>query len=348
MKVGIAGTGAIAHKHAEAYRNIGFDLVACWNRSAGRGEAFAEKWSAKFVPQLQQLCEYPGLDFVDVCTFPDTHLEPVRLCARIGRHVQLQKPIATDLETARQIIDAARESGIGLGVVSQHRFDEATIFLVRALHQGRLGKILEADAYVKWYRNEAYYARPGKGTWKVEGGGALINQGIHQVDLLLYLIGNISRVSATWQLGAAHSIESEDVINALLTFQSGGTGVLQASTALWPGYAERIEIHGSKGTAIISGDHLTVWEVQHDERADSVDPAPLHRHSMSGASDPMAISVTSFERQFLNFADAIRTGGQPLVNGIEGFRALAVVSAIYDSCRSGEFERVEQTEQLWE
>lgn len=333
MRVGLLGTGAIANKHAEAYRNLGFELVVCSNRTESRGREFASRWDAEFVADYRELCRHPGLDFVDVCTFPDFHLEPVLECAAIKRPVQVQKPIATNLDTARRMIDAAQSATIPLGVVSQHRFDDATIFLKRAFAAGRLGRLLQADAYVKWFRSDEYYSRPIKGSWAVEGGGALINQAIHQIDLLLYLTGRVASVTGTWQLGAAHRIESEDIVNALLSYDSGATGVMQASTAFWPGYPERIEIHGTKGSAIITGDRLSAWDMRDDDDANARDPAPVARDAASGSSDPMAIGVTSFERQFENFADAIRRGTQPLVDGAEGYKALQVVLAVYESCR---------------
>lgn len=335
MRVAILGTGAIANKHAQAYRNIGFDLVACSNKTAARGEEFAARWNAEFVADAVEMCQMPGLDFVDVCTFPDSHLEPVQACAQIKRAVQVQKPVATNLKTAHEIIDTARQAGIALSVVSQHRFDDATIFLKRALAAGRLGKLLQADAYVKWFRSEQYYSRPIKGSWHTEGGGALINQAIHQVDILLYLMGPVKSLAGMWQLGARHKIESEDVVNGLLRFESGATGVIQASTAIWPGYTERIEIHGTRGSAIISGDRLTNWDVADDEFANAADPAPVEASAASGSSDPMNISVTTFERQFQDFAEAIRTGGKPVCDGESGYRALEAVLGIYQACAEG-------------
>ena len=333
MRVGLLGTGAIANKHAQAYRNMGFELVACSNRTESRGREFARLWGAEFVADSRDLCRYPGLDFVDVCTFPDFHLEPVEACAEIKRPIQVQKPIATNLDTARRMIEVAARAGIPLGVVSQHRFDDASIFLKRALAAGRLGRLLQADAYVKWFRSDEYYSRPFKGTWATEGGGALINQAIHQMDLLLYFAGPVSSVTGAWQLGAAHRIESEDIVNALLSYESGVTGVIQAATAFWPGYSERIELHGTKGAAMVTGDRLTAWDVREDEEANAADPAPIEHQIASGSSDPMAIGLTSFERQFQDFAEAIRNGSQPLIDGMEGYRALQVVLAIYESCR---------------
>ncbi len=331
MRVGIIGTGAISNKHAEAYRNIGYQVTVCTDINEEAGRRFAERWGARFVPTYEEVCEHPEVDFVDVCTFPDFRLQPVEACAKARKPIQVQKPIATNLETARKMIETARSAGIPLGVVSQHRFDDASLFISRAIADGKLGKILEADAYVKWYRTPEYYSRPIKGSWAVEGGGALINQAIHQVDILLWLIGPVREVFALWQLGGMHKIESEDVISVLMRYASGAQGVIQASTAFWPGYTERVEIHGTKGTAILAGDKLAAWDVRDYEG----EPPPLAREVLSGSADPMAIPLTPFERQFRDFGEAIETGRKPAVSGEEGYRALELVLAAYRSCREG-------------
>jgi UDP-N-acetyl-2-amino-2-deoxyglucuronate dehydrogenase len=331
VRVGIIGTGAIANMHARAYKNIGYSIRACTNVTQDTGRRFAAAHGAEFLERYEDVCRHADVDFVDVCTFPAFRLDVVRACAAARKPVQVQKPIAIDVETAREMISTARSAGIVLGVVSQHRFDRASQFISSALRDGRLGKLLECDAYVKWFRTDEYYARPAKGSWAIEGGGALINQAIHQVDLLLWFAGPVHDVFGMWQLGAAHAIESEDLVNAVVRYASGATGVIQASTALWPGYNERIELHGTKGTAIISGDQLTTWDVKED----AGESPPLSAGVASGASDPMAISVESFERQFRDFGDAIRTNRVPLVSGEEGCRALELVDAIYRSCRTG-------------
>jgi predicted dehydrogenase len=332
LRVGVIGTGAISWKHAQAYKNIGYQVTACTDISEASGRKFADETGAEFVKTYEEVCRHPRVDYVDVCTFPDFRLQPIEICAKTKKHVQVQKPISTDLETARKMIDVAKKAGIVLGVVSQHRFDDSTQFLVKAIADGRLGKILQADAYVKWWRSAEYYSRPIKGSWQTEGGGAMINQAIHQVDILLHLIGPVRELFAFWQLAGLHKIESEDVITAALRYGNGATGVIQASTAFWPGYSERLEIHGTKGTAVITGDNLTTWDVQDD----SGEPAPLRSSVMSGASDPMAISTVPFERQFLDFGKACETGSKPLVGGEEGYRALEVVISAYESCRRGE------------
>ncbi len=330
MRVGIIGTGAIAQLHARAYRNIGYHVRACTDVSEEAGRRFATVTGAEFCTSYEDVCRHPDVDYVDVCTFPDFRLQPLEICAAHGKHIQVQKPMAISLETARAMIDTARRAGIVLGVVSQHRFDECSQFLATAIRAGRLGRLLQCDAYVKWHRSDEYYARPIKGSWATEGGGALINQAIHQVDLLRWLAGPLREVFGAWQLGAAHRIESEDVLSAVLRFSSGATGVIQAATAFWPGYSERIELHGTKGTAVITGDRLTTWDVQDD----AGDAPPLATQVASGASDPMAIGLEPFERQFRDFGDAIARRRAPLVSGEDGYQALEVVDAIYRSCRT--------------
>ena len=328
MRVAIIGTGAIAGKHAQAYKNIGYQLTTCTDRTPERGRKFAETWGAEFVATPEELAPRADVDFLDVCTFPGYRLAAIELGARYKKHVLVQKPMAVDLATAARMIAVARHAGIQLGVVSQHRFDDSVLFLKRAIAAGRMGKILQADAYVKWYRSAEYYARPVKGSWAGEGGGALISQAIHQVDVLLHLIGAVEEVFGYWHLGALHKIESEDLVCAVMRYTSGATGVIQAATALWPGYPERVEIHGTKGSAIITGDQLTTWDVQND----SGEPAPIAQQAKSGASDPMAISLTPFERQLADFGEACKTGKPAASSGIEGYRALQLVRSIYDSC----------------
>jgi predicted dehydrogenase len=319
MRVGIIGTGAISHMHAHAYRNIGYRVTACNDISREAGEKFAALWTCEFVPSYEDLCSRADVDFVDVCTFPDFRLQAVEAAARNHKDIQLQKPIATNLDTARQIVATAHAASIVLGVASQHRFDDSTVFVKKAITGGRLGRILQADAYVKWWRSDEYYSRPIKGSWAVEGGGALINQAIHQVDVLRYLVGDVDELFGYWQ------------VSALLKYRCGATGVIQASTAFWPGFSERIELHGTLGTAIFTGDKLTSWDVLDD----AGEPAPVEKQVMSGSSDPMAIPIEPFERQFLDFGAACRERRPPLLSGEEGLKALEIVLGVYESCRSG-------------
>src|SRR5450755_4542233 len=165
MRVGMIGTGAISHKHAQAYANIGYELTVCTDINAESGRAFADQYGCQFVPTYEEVCRHPRVDYVDVCTFPDFRLQPLEICAEAKKHVQVQKPMAINLNTAADMIKVAAKAGIVLGVVSQHRFDDSSQFLKKAIGEGRLGKLLQADAYVKWYRSAEYYSRPIKGSW---------------------------------------------------------------------------------------------------------------------------------------------------------------------------------------
>jgi len=336
VNVGLIGAGAISHKHAEAYRELGFQLVGVNDIVPEVGKKFADKWGAEFVADYRQLCRRPDLDYVDVCTYPNFRMQAVEACAAAGKHLLVQKPISTSLEVARKMIETARAAKIVLGVVSQHRFDAGSMFLHQAIQAGRLGRLLEADCYVKWHRPQSYYDKPGKGGWELEGGGALINQAIHSIDLLRWIAGPVTEIYAHWQLGAAHQMESEDVANALIQFASGATGVMQGATAFLPGYPERAEFHGTKGSAILTGDRLTAWDVP----GDRLDDVPLARDVASGAADPMAISIEPIKAQFQDFANAIRAGGKPLVAGEEGYAALEIILGIYESARSGQKVRL--------
>ncbi len=332
VRVGLIGTGAIAQMHARAHKSIGHVVRACTDLNPDVGKAFASEFDAEYLPSWEDLCRHPEIDIVDVCAFPNVRLGPVELCAKHGKHIQVEKPIATSVDIAKRMVKTARDAGITLGVVSQHRFDEASLFLQKAIQADRLGRLLQCDAYVKWHRSDAYYARPIKGSWATEGGGALINQAIHQVDLLRWLVGPVRDVAAMWQIAATHKIESEDVVAALLRYENGAIGVIQASTSIIPGYPERLELHGTKGTAVVSGDKLVTWDVP----LDVGEPAPIASQSASGASDPMAISLTPFERQFRDFADATRERRPPLVSGEAGCEALDIVERIYNACRRDE------------
>src|SRR5436309_3249797 len=155
MRVGMIGTGAISNLHARAYKNIGYQLTVCTDIHEESGRKFAAQHGVEFVRTYEEVCRHPDVDYVDVCTFPDFRLEPIEICAQTKKHVQVQKPISTSLSTARRMIDNAREGGILLGVVSQHRFDDASRFLSRAFAEGRLGRLLQCDCYAKWYRSAA-------------------------------------------------------------------------------------------------------------------------------------------------------------------------------------------------
>ncbi len=332
MKAAIVGTGAVAGHHARAIAETeGIALAAVTSRTREKAERMAATYGAKCYPDVPSLLEDPSIDLVIICTFPDAHYEYAAAAAQKGKHVLVEKPLDTSLERGRQTIEQCRKAGVTLAVVSQKRFCEGPRCLYDAVRSGKLGKILQADAYVKWYREPAYYAVKGKGSWEVEGGGALINQTIHQIDLLRWIVGPVRHLMCEWQLGGLHAIPSEDVATALLRYENGAIGVVQASTAFFPGFPDRIEIHGTRGSVTTEGDFLKRWEVP----GCPPPPAEAFQTSTLGSSKPMDIPVEPFCRQLRNIMQAISSGRPPLVTGEEGLQTLKVVLAMYESARTG-------------
>jgi len=332
MKAAIIGTGAVAGHHARAIdQTDGIELAAVTSRTREKAEQMAEKYRAKCYPDVPALLEDRSIDLVIICTFPDSHFEYAAAAARKGKHVLIEKPLDLSLERAERTIEECRKAGVTLAVVSQKRFCDGSRYHHDAVQNGTLGNVLEADAYVKWYREPAYYARPGKGSWEVEGGGALINQTIHQIDLLRWIVGPVRHLDCEWQLGALHAIPSEDVAAALLRYENGAIGVVQASTALFPGFPDRIEIHGTKGSVATEGDFLKRWEVP----GCPAPPPEAFQSSTLGSSKPMDIPVEPFCRQLRNIMEAISSGKPPLITGEEGLETLKIVLAMYESARHG-------------
>ncbi|MFQ5795989.1 MAG: Gfo/Idh/MocA family protein, partial [Candidatus Bipolaricaulia bacterium] len=239
------------------------------------------------------------------------------------------------LERADALIAACREAGLRLGVISQHRFDPAIVTLKRAIDQGRFGKLLLGDAYVKWHRTQEYYDEGGwRGTWTLDGGGAFINQSIHFIDLLRWLMGPVRTVWARTAT-VAHQIEAEDLGVAFLEYESGAFGVVEGATALYPGLPERIEIHGERGTVVVDGPTIRVWAFREGDPPPAMEDEGAGTGTGSGAAVATAIEIESHRRQIADFATAIREERDPAVTGEEGRRTLEIVTAIYRSARLG-------------
>ncbi|GAB4565493.1 MAG: Gfo/Idh/MocA family oxidoreductase [Anaerolineae bacterium] len=333
--VGIAliGAGNIAKIQARAIAEIPEARlsVVCATREE-TAKALAEPYGAAWTTDLQAAVGRPDVQLVSVCTPSGRHLEPTLAAASAGKHVLVEKPLEITLGRVDRMIQACREAGVLLGAIFQNRFKEGVRYAREAIRQGRLGRLVLADAYVKWYRPDSYYAQGGwRGTWELDGGGALMNQSIHTVDLLQYLMGDVSRVFA--QTGTlAHDIETEDVAVALLSFANGAMGVIEGTTAAWPGMPARVEVHGDRGTIVLTEGQVTTWDLQDasDEERATVMGAAV---GGSGAADPMAIGHEGHRRQIASMVKAILEG-QPLeVDGAEGRKAVEIIRGIYRSAQ---------------
>jgi UDP-N-acetyl-2-amino-2-deoxyglucuronate dehydrogenase len=334
---GIVGAGVIAGIHAQAIAALpGARLVAVTDVVPERARAFAETHAGAAEASLGALLDREDIDVVSVCVPSGLHAEVGVQVAAAGKHLVVEKPIDVTLAAADRLINAARTAGVAMTVISQHRFDPGLIELRRLLDDAALGRLVLGEASTKWYRSQAYYdSAAWRGSWALDG-GSLMNQGIHYVDLLRWCMGPVAEVSAVCAT-QAHQIEAEDVALAVLRFRSGAVGTIAASTAVFPGFAQRLEISGTGGTVVVEDGQI----VHRALRAE--DPEPGQRGSRvatstaapAGAAVPQAMDVASHAAQLADLLAAIDAGGRPSVTGQDGRAALEVVCAVYESAREG-------------
>jgi predicted dehydrogenase len=328
LKFGIIGAGNIAPVHATAIQNIhDAELVAVADTDQDHAQALATRFGGDVYSDYHDLLARSDVDVVTLC-LPHFLHSPITLeAAAAGKHVLCEKPMAISLAECDKMIAACRKAGVTLGIISQGRFEPLAVKLKTAIDAGELGQLLWVSANVLWHRTDAYYSTaPWRGTWDREGGGVLINQAIHALDLLLWFAGAPNRV--TGQIRTLnHHIEVEDCAMANLEYENGQMGLIQATTNAIPGYPERIEIYGSKGSAIYhKGLGQLEWHFL-DAKKDHVDKV----EASSGASRPMDISATAHTVQFNDFAEAIHNHRLPKVSGDDGRRSIELITAIYRS-----------------
>ncbi len=333
FKIGIIGMGMIGEHHAKAIAEIDeAELIAIQCRTANKGVELSKSLNVTYYPDYMDMVNDKNIDIIDVCLPSGMHMEAAVKAAESGKHVIVEKPIDITLEKADKIINTCKECGIKLGIIFQSRFAIANQKLKDAVTNGELGKIVLGDAYIKWHRPQSYYdSRDWRGTLKGDGGAALINQSIHTIDLLQWFMGPVKRIYGKIAT-LTHDIEGEDVGTAVLEFENSALGVIEGSTSVYPGYPQRIEIHGAKGSVITEADEIINWAIEGKEPF----KAEEDKGHGTGASDPMAISFEKHRRQIQDFIDAIKEDREPLVNGEEGRKALEIVIGIYKSSKEGQ------------
>ncbi len=337
LKFAIIGTGSIAGLHLTAIRDIpDAEVVALCSSGKERAARAQEKHGITTYHDWNTMFESEDIDAVIICTASGNHLDPCLDAARNGVHVLSEKPLEVTVERAQQMIDACRDNQVILACVFQSRFKPDYLRLKQAVDEMKLGRLLLGNAYIKWYRPKEYYASsPWRGTLKGDGGASLINQGIHTIDLLQDIMGPVRSVTATVKT-MVHEIEGEDLGVAMVEFENGALGVIEGSTAVYPGYPERLEVFGENGSVIMEGGKIIEWNLKDQDTGQKEDP---EQKRDSGASDPMAIDYAYHKFQIEDFIGAIREDREPLVTGEEGLKALALIRAIYQS--SSERKRVD-------
>jgi predicted dehydrogenase len=339
----VVGTGMIAGYHARAIQQTpGARLVAVVSRSAEKGRRFAAENSIPVVvSSVEEVVQRNDVHVVNVTTPSGAHLDPALAAIRAGRHVMVEKPLETTPARAEQIITLAAQYKVKLGTVFQGRFGAGALRVKAALTAGRLGRLALASAYVKWHRTAQYYETPWKGTWQLDGGGALMNQAIHGVDLLVWFAGLPSEVSGRIARRVHGGIQADDTTVAALVFPSGALGTIEATTAAWPGWSRRIELCGEHGSICLEDDHIARWEFASPEpEDDEVLSAPRDAALGSGAGSAGGISIAGHLRQIGDFVEAVREDRAPAIDGHEGKRAVSLVHAIYESAKNGRVERL--------
>ncbi len=336
---GIVGCGMISRFHARAIADVrGAQLVGCCNLPANRAHEFAREHQIQAYETLEEMLADDRIQAVSIATPSGAHMEPGIAAAKAGKHVIVEKPLDITLTRCDKLIEACDKNNVKLATFFPSRFHDASLKLKKAINSGRFGRITMGDAYVKWYRTQAYYdSGQWRGTWKLDGGGALMNQAIHTVDLLAWLMGPVVEIQAQTATLAHERIEVEDVAVATLRFANGALGVIEATTAAYPGYLKRVEIHGSAGSAVIEEEDIKSWDFAKSLASDKAIIADMaNRHSGGGgASDPAAIGHHGHAKQFKDFVQAIQKDTIPTVDGHEGRKAVEIILAIYKSAETG-------------
>ena len=326
IKIGVIGLGMAVTPHAKSLRDLAkrVSVAYAYSPSEARRRKFAENFDFPLTDRLETILEDRSVDAVLILTPPNTHLELVERCAAAGKHILLEKPLEITLIRAEQLVQKAKN--VTLGIVLQHRFRPAAEKMHELIASGKLGKLVSASASIGNWRPQSYYDQPGRGTRARDGGGVLLTQGIHTLDLLTWFAGEAKEVKAFSTTTSVHRMETEDLACAALRFESGALGVVHATTTAYPGYPERIELIGTQGTAVLEGTAL---------RAQFMDGASVELKTESGAggtgADPMAFPHDWHRSLLTDFLDAIEQRREPRSSGRETLKVHRLIERILQS-----------------
>lgn len=329
IHVGILGAGNISQTHARAAHAIpGVEITAVLGRTLEKAEAFGREYGASAYDDLAKFLAHKPMELVAIGSPSGVHAEQAIAAVGRGLHVLVEKPVDINTERIDKLITAADRAGVKVGVFFQDRLKPDIVRLKQLVDSGTLGKPVLASARVKWYRPPDYYGQSRwRGTWALDGGGALMNQGIHTVDVMQWLMGPVVRLSARTAT-RLHRIEVEDTAVATIEFASGALGILEATTSVYPGYPRRVEVTGSEGTAILDGDTLISVELRNAPPAETKEGGPT-----ISSSSPVVADASAHQRIVEDFIAAIQTNREPACDARAGRKSVALVEAIYASGR---------------
>ncbi len=304
-----------------------------------RSQAFAEKNGTRAYDSVEAMLADPEIEIVTIGTPSGAHLEPGMAAIEAGKHIIIEKPLEITTERIDQMVTAAEAKGITIAAVLNRRFHPGMDAFKKAADEGRFGKLTSASAYVKWYRDQAYYDSAGwRGTWALDGGGALMNQSIHTIDALLYLAGPAKSVQANTACLAHVNIEVEDIAVAIVEFQNGARGVIEGSTCTWSkdGHPSRVQLAGTEGSVFLADESFELWDFMHETEADAQIRAQFMKGAEAGlgANDPSAINFYQHQRNFEEVVNAIQEGRPTSTNAAEARKSVELIQAIYESARN--------------
>ena len=330
----------IAHFHAKAISAMqGGELHSVFVRNPERAQAFADEYGCMAYSDFEAFLADSELQVVTIATPSGAHLDPALAAAKAKKHIICEKPLEVTTDRIDQMIQAASDAEVTLAGIFNRRFHPAMEAFKTAVDDNRFGQLTLCEASIKWFRDQAYYdSGAWRGTWKLDGGGALMNQSIHAVDQLLYLAGPVKRVSASIACLAHEGIEVEDTAVAILEFETGARGVIQGSTACWSssGHPATVELCGDKGSAFLSDEAFTVWDFETSTDSDTEVQSSLMNTSSQGlgANDPTAINFTGHMKNFEDVVKSIQSNTTPSTSGEESRKAVELICAIYESAKS--------------
>ena len=337
-KIGIIGAGLIADFHARAIKSLDNAIFAgICGTNAEKAKKLADKYGCKLFENHSAMLSSDEVDLVIIATPSGAHMEPTIEAAENGKHVLCEKPLEINLERIDSMIKAHQKAGTYLGGIFNFRFDETTEIIKKAITSKRLGTITFAAVYVPWWRNDQYY-EGWHGTWKLDGGGALMNQSIHMIDLLQYIMGPVEQVGAFTSKAGHPQIETEDTGVAVLKFKNKTLGIIHGTTASWPGQSRRMELTGTKGTIVLVDDRLLTWEFAEMTKKDE-DLIRKYggKKESSGVADPAAMTYHNHAKNLAAFIKAIEEKRRFEIDGIEAAKAVEIILSIYKSAQTGKF-----------
>ncbi|MGH2316411.1 Gfo/Idh/MocA family protein [Planococcus sp. SE5232] len=330
----IVGCGTIAKQHIQAIHKLpNAQLTALYSRNADKASEWGQEYGVQAFSDYESLLKSDGIDAVVILTPSGTHAEFGIKAAGAGKHVIVEKPIDVTLEKAEKLVQACEKANVKLSCIFQHRFDTGIIKLKEAINNDRLGKLNFGSSRTTWYRPQEYYdSGKWRGTMQLDGGGALMNQSIHYIDLLLYIMGPVEEVHGYCATRAHERINVEDVAVANVKFVSGALGIIEGNTAAYPGFNTSLDVFGDSGSVRIDSDQVVEWHIKNEVLDQHIRES---QNASTGKNTQTADHSPSFIRQYEDIVQAFLNGTEPLVNGKEAVKALELILAIYESAETG-------------